>query len=619
MLSIDEQLNQLLLKQRQQARLLLRLIAGLAVLVSLGLIVFRYGFYLNNQEHELYHYRLNVALFVFVLVYSINLLFQQNRLQSALRNSVETALVVIGTIHGILGFLFNINLTAILLNWGGSSMPYLHYDYLLTVYTLIFVGVQAVRLSTKLSNINVEPATLFIGSFLLLILLGTLLLLLPAMSRSTEAVPFVTALFTSVSASCVTGLIVVDTGTYFSTKGQFVILLLFQIGGIGIVSFATFFATFLSKGVGLKHQSMIKDFLSTENLLSAQGLLRKVIVITLSIELAGAFIIFLSWDENLQFNSVYQKIFFSIFHSVSAFCNAGFSLFPQGLETNMLSNNSPLFKASGNVIEVNSMYNLHLSIALLIILGSIGFNTIEDVFAFDKQKNQLIRPVQQWQISTKIAVYSTGILILIGFLTFTALEIYQLTDRTIVEAFITTFFQSVTLRTAGFNTIDLTTLKVPTIIMSIFLMFIGASPGGTGGGIKSTTFYIIALSAWLNIKGLNRIEIGKRTIPDQLVGRAYSIFIFATTYNLIAVFLLSITEANTEGADILTLLFEQISAFSTVGLSLGITSSLTTAGKFILIVTMYIGRVGTITLALALSEKVLTTSYRYPDGYVMVG
>jgi Trk-type K+ transport system membrane component len=155
--------------------------------------------------------------------------------------------------------------------------------------------------------------------------------------------------------------------------------------------------------------------------------------------------------------------------------------------------------------------------------------------------------------------------------------------------------------------------------MSIFLMFIGASPGGTGGGIKSTTFYIIALSAWLNIKGLNRIEIGKRTIPDQLVGRAYSIFIFATTYNLIAVFLLSITEANTEGADILTLLFEQISAFSTVGLSLGITSSLTTAGKFILIVTMYIGRVGTITLALALSEKVLTTSYRYPDGYVMVG
>lgn len=619
MLSIDEQLNQLLLKQRQQARLLLRLIAGLAVLVSLGLIVYRYGFYLNNQEHELYHYRLNVALFVFVLVYSINLLFQQNRLQSALRNSVETALVVIGTIHGILGFLFNINLTAILLNWGGSSMPYLHYDYLLTVYTLIFVGVQAVRLSTKLSNINVEPATLFIGSFLLLILLGTLLLLLPAMSRTTETVPFVTALFTSVSASCVTGLIVVDTGTYFSTKGQFVILLLFQIGGIGIVSFATFFATFLSKGVGLKHQSMIKDFLSTENLLSAQGLLRKVVVITLSIELAGASFIFLSWDENLQFNSVYQKIFFSIFHSVSAFCNAGFSLFPQGLETNMLSNNSPLFKASGNIIEVNSMYNLHLSIALLIILGSIGFNTIEDVFAFDKEKNQLIRPVQQWQISTKIAVYSTGILILIGFLTFTALEIYQLTDRTIVEALITTFFQSVTLRTAGFNTIDLTTLKVPTIIMSIFLMFIGASPGGTGGGIKSTTFYIIALSAWLNIKGLNRIEIGKRTIPDQLVGRAYSIFIFATTYNLIAVFLLSITEANTEGADILTLLFEQISAFSTVGLSLGITSSLTTAGKFILIVTMYIGRVGTITLALALSEKVLTTSYRYPDGYVMVG
>nr|MBX2841105.1 Trk-type K+ transporter membrane component [Flammeovirgaceae bacterium] len=383
--------------------------------------------------------------------------------------------------------------------------------------------------------------------------------------------------------------------------------------------------TFLAKGVGLKHQSIIKDHLSSESLVSAKGLLTRVIQITMIIEILGTIFLFMAWDDELKFNTLGQKIFYSIFHSISAFCNAGFSLFSDGLFTNDISEGTAVFARESD-INLRKMYLLHFIIAILIILGSIGFSTIEDIFTLNKTKRRFKNPNKEWRLSTRIAVYSTVILVSIGTIGFMFLEFNQLTDRTIIEALSTSFFQSVTTRTAGFHTMNFggspggVPIGNPTIIMVIFLMFIGAAPGSTGGGIKSTTFYVLTMSAISNIKGQDRIEIGKRTIPDDLIRKAFSVFMFATTYNLIAVFVLSITESgNPAEIGILQLVFEQISAFATVGLSMGITSDLTAMGKVVIIISMYIGRVGTLTLALALSNKVITNSYRYPDGHVMVG
>ncbi len=523
------------------------------------------------------------------------------------------------------------------------SDPEKSYHDFLSFYLIILLGIELTKVSTKISDLDFKPASTFIFSFVILIGIGTGLLMLPAMTNGgsggityRDSMPFIDALFTSVSASCVTGLAVVDTTTYFTLKGQLVIMMLIQFGGIGIVSFATF----LNKGVGLKHQSIIQDVLSSESLTSAKTLLRKIIIITLTIELLGCIFLFFSWDESLQFRSLGQKIFYSVFHSISAFCNAGFSLFPNGLFTNDIPDSEALKFPSGQPVflgsrvEVHNMYNLHFIIALLIILGSVGFGTIEDLLTPSKIRERLAQPWKPLKISTRIAVQSTIVLVVVGTVGFMILEANQLRDRTIIQALNTSFFQSVTCRTAGFNTMNFAEPTLPgevlepgepvgmqyaTIILCMFLMFIGAAPGSTGGGIKSSTFWLIFRSSFASIKGQERIEIGKRTIPNDLVRKAYSIFMFATTYNIIAVFLLSITEAGNPEISILEIVFEQISAFATAGLSLGITSDLSVWGKWIIIFSMYIGRVGTLTLALALSNKVKTNSYRYPDGHVMVG
>ncbi len=619
MASVEEQINNLLYNWRERSFSLLKVISTMNALVGVILLIYRYGFLLTDAEIENIFANIDLVFLVFGLVFIIRLVFSIQRKEYLLKTWFEAALIFFLFGHGIINYIFNVKPVLLFFEVLGYTYPLLSYQHFLSFYLVVLVGLEVTKVSTKISDLELKPATTFIASFVVLILVGTGLLMLPAMTQGRESMSFLNALFTSVSASCVTGLAVEDTGTYFTFKGQIVLMFLIQLGGIGIVSFATFFASFMAKGVGLKHQSIIQDHLSSESLISATALLRRVIIITLLIEFFGFILIFFSWDEDLQFNNLGQRIFFSAFHSVSAFCNAGFSLFPDSLYTNYLSDYTPLFNRSGMDINVQRMYGLHFIIALLIIFGGLGFSTIEDIFTRDKVRKRFKKPWKEWKISTRIAVNSTLILLSIGTVGFMTLEAYQLTNRTILEALNTAFFQSVTTRTAGFNTMDFSGLKEATIIMVIFLMFIGACPGSTGGGIKSSTFLLIALSSIANIKGRERIEIGKRTIPEDLIRKAFSIFMFATTYNIIAIFFLTITESGNENISILPIVFEQVSAFATVGLSMGITSELSDAGKAIIIISMYIGRVGTLTLALALSNKVKTNSYRYPDGHVMVG
>lgn len=625
MQKLGEHINNLLYNQREKVLGLVRIASGIMVVLGVGLLVYRYGF-LPAEEN------MQQILFFFDVLFAANLFFFVIRWLLALEKKTfiikswfESTLNLIIFIHGLIFYLSEgYNLLLIILESLNIRNPILTYHHILSIFLLILIFLELTKFSTKISDLELKPASTFINSFILLILIGTLLLMLPAMTHEKGGMDFLDALFISVSASCVTGLTVVDISAFFTFKGHLVLLFLFQLGGIGIVSFATFFASFLSKGVSLKHQSIIQDFLSSESLDSAKGLLKKVIIMTIAIEVVGAIFIFFMWDEELKFNSIGYKIFYSIFHGVSAFCNAGFSLFSDGLFTNNISQGNAVFAREVD-INLRQMYPLHFIIAIMVILGSIGFSTIED-FTNKSRKGRKIKPINEWKIGTKVAIYSSFFLIIAGTIGFMILEAHQLTDRTIIEALITSFFQSVTTRTAGFHTMNFggsesgLPLANPTLILVIFLMFIGASPGSTGGGIKSTTFLVLVLAAIANIKGQNRIELDRRTIPNELIRKAFSIFMFATSYNLLAIFILSITEGNNPAiSNILALVFEQISAFSTVGLSMGITADLSWMGKIVIILSMFIGRVGTLTLALALSSKVITNSYRYPEGNIMVG
>jgi Trk-type K+ transport system membrane component len=304
-------------------------------------------------------------------------------------------------------------------------------------------------------------------------------------------------------------------------------------------------------------------------------------------------------------NSLANKIYFSIFHSISAFCNAGFSLFPNGLaETG-----------------VDTSYVAHIVLAFIIIFGSLGFTTIQDVFSPRKMRERLSMPWKSWSMGTQIAINMTILFVIAGTVGFFFLEQgenHTLVGKNIYESIIISFFQSVTTRTAGFNTVSLgiSDISQPTYIMFIFLMFVGAASGSTGGGIKTSTFLLLAVSAVASIRGKKTVELNNRSIANDTINRAFSIVAFAITYNAICIFVLLIVQPD---ADIRELFFELISAFATVGLSTGITSSLNEYSQVILIITMYVGRVGTLTLALALSKKVLSTSYQYPTAHVMVG
>jgi len=565
------------------------------------LLFFVFGFETESNELEQVFLGLDVVLIIYFFSFIIRLLYEFRRRDFLINNKLETLLVLIIIVNTISNYYFDNQLIKYLTGALGFKNYQDAYLTFITFYFLVLIVYEFIKASTVLSKLKTKPARTFIYSFVLLIAFGTGVLMLPAMSIQEGSMPFMDALFTAVSASCVTGLIVVDTATYFTMKGQFVIMILFQLGGLGIISFTSFFATFLKSGVGIKQQLMLQDFLVSESLFSAKGLLRKIIAITLVIELTSFVLIFFSWGEDVVFDSMGQKIFFSAFHSVSAFCNAGFSLFTNGLFEEGVANS----------------YILHIIIALTLILGGLGFSSIQDLFSKKKLKDRFENPWKDWALSTKIAVYTSLVLLASGTLVFYLLEQdNSLGDKNFIESLIASFFQSATARTAGFNTVDFGALRTPTLIVIAFLMFIGASSGSVGGGIKTSTFYLLIVSVFATLRGRLKIEIDRKFIPKELLFKALSIFFFAASLNLIGIFILTITDRQ---FTLMQLIFEEVSAFGTVGLSTGITSELSLAGRVVIILSMFIGRVGTLTFALALSSRKSTKSYKYPKAHLMVG
>ena len=468
-------------------------------------------------------------------------------------------------------------------------------------YFFVLVGIELGKASSKLSLLKLNPPQLLILSFVILIFAGTGLLMMPEMTKEVHYMPFFEALFTSISASCVTGLIVVDTATYFTQKGHTVLMLLIQLGGLNIISFATLFAIFSKKGLGIKHQTMIQENFSSDSLLSGKGLLRKIFVFSFFIEVLGTILLYFTWSPQLKFPHLQEQFFYSLFHSVSAFNNAGFSLFGDGLSNHLIQNS----------------FGIHLIIAGLIFFGSIGFPVIQDLFNLERIKKTLKTPWSGLKLSTQISFYTALILIAFGTLMFYFLEQQNSLNGMKIEGqLITSLFHSITARTAGFNTVDFSIIGTPMLIIFIFLMFIGASPGSTGGGIKTSTFTLIIYSALNTIKGQKRIEIGNRTISDELLHKAFSIFLFSASTIFIAIFVLSISDGN---KGLMPIAFETVSAFSTVGLSTGITPNLSIVGKIVIMICMFIGRIGTLTLAFALSRKIKSYNHQYPNAHLTIG
>ncbi len=596
-----ESLNRNLYGSKLLVYTIIRRTTYVLTILAVGLLLYAHGVVKDPGRLQQLYYAIDAILVVFVLIYLIRILYSFERLKFLQRTRFEGALMGIILVNEFSTYVLQAPLIYNLFESIGIPLSVEIYRAAVSLYMLVLLIVELLETKIHLKTIQLKPSFIFILSFLFLIFVGAGLFMLPKMSNAPDGIRFIDALFMATSASCVTGLSVVDPGTYFTFSGQVVLLILVQMGGLGILTFTTFFVSLMRQGVGIKQHVAMHQLLESESLISSKQMLRNLVLLTLTIESIGAFAVFLSWGPEAQFTNLGSKLFFSVFHAVSAFCNAGFSLYPQGLFTE----------------PVRYAYVLHLIIAMLIIFGGLGFPTIVDVFSPKAMRARLQTPWKDWKMLSRVTIYVTAALLALGTVGFFLLEYNNsLQDKNLAEALVTSFFQSATTRTAGFNTVDISTLTVPTMLLFIFLMFIGGSPGSTAGGIKTTTFAVILLAVSTTIRNKRHLEIGNRTIPHSVAYKAFSVFTFASIINLLFLFILTISDAK---YDIIQLAMEQISAFATVGLSTGITAGLSDVGKLVIVSSMFIGRVGTITLAIALSTKTSSTNYKYPETHLVVG
>jgi len=445
---------------------------------------------------------------------------------------------------------------------------------------------------------TMEPAQVMVIGFGVVILFGGLILNLPIAAKSGKSVGLLNALFTSTSAVCVTGLVVVDTSTYWNEFGQLVIISLIQVGGLGFMTMATMFSLLTGKKINLRERLLIQESLNQRDLSGLVKLTRYIIMMTFAIEGTGALLLSMVFIPKL---GLIKGIWYSIFHSISAFCNAGFDLM------------GPISGEYSSLMYFVDNSLINLVICGLIILGGIGFPVLLDVIN-NKKYSKL-------NVHSKIVINTTAILIAIGFLFIFIVEFNNkgsLGGLNMKEKLLSSLFQSVTLRTAGYSTIDLTLLKESTLFLMIILMLIGASPASTGGGLKTTTVATLFLTVKSFILGKEDIEVYQRRISSTTVRKSLGIFFIGVFVALFGTLMLTIVSP---GFSLLESAFEVVSAFATVGLSLGGSPTLTAFGKIIIMILMFSGRVGSLTIFIALlsRSKKIKSKVRYAEGKIIVG
>lgn len=425
-----------------------------------------------------------------------------------------------------------------------------------------------------------------------IILIGTLLLSLPAASRDGASLPFIDALFTSASATCVTGLVVHDTYTQFSLFGQIVILCLIQIGGLGFMTVATLFLMMARRKIGLAERGVLTESVSAFQIGGIVRLIRRIIICTAIVEGTGAILLAIRFCPQM---GVATGVYYAIFHSISAFCNAGFDLMGR-------------FAPYTSLIPYQSDVLVNLTIMTLIVIGGLGFVVWDDIM---EHKLRYVR----YKLHTKIVLLSTAFLIIGGAILFYAMEQGNvLAAMHPIDKLLASLFQSITPRTAGFNTVDTAALTEGGTVLSMLLMLIGASPGSTGGGIKTTTIMVILLATISYIRNTDDINIFHRRLENNTIKRAYCSTTIYIMLSILGIFLL----ITTQGLPAKDAAFETLSALGTVGLSTGITRELDTLSRMVIILLMYSGRVGSLTLLMAVMMGT-KSKLRNPEEKIIIG
>lgn len=452
-------------------------------------------------------------------------------------------------------------------------------------------------------NFYFNPTILFVISFIGLILIGAALLMFPRATVITR-LTFSEAIFMSTSAVCITGLSVTDISTNLSTFGQTVIMILIQVGGLGIMTFTGFFGYFFSGGLSFKNQLMYGEILDEKKLNSVISTLLTIIFITILFEFIGAVFIYFSLDPKL-FESQGQQVFFAVFHAISSFCNSGFSILDEGI-------GNPYYRYN---------YNFQIILALIFILGGLGFSTVYNFYTFVKNKiirlfslllgREVKHKAQYFKFNTKFIVVCNAIVLVVITIAYFVMEQKHtlLEDNSVYGEWVTSFFMANASRSAGFNSVSMSLLGAPTLLMFTIVMWIGSSPGSTGGGVKVTTVALAFLNIFALARGNDSIEIFKKRIALESIHKAFAIIFLSGAIISISFLLLLITDGD---KSLKALLFETISAYTTCGLSLGVTPYLSVGGKYIIIFTMFVGRVGTLTLLMSLIKNTKNKSYTYP-------
>lgn len=561
-------------------------------------IVYYYGYPQTPTSLKSVHLIIRASIWFYILKYLLRIFYDFNPGHFIRDNRMDSLVFVVMVVQELFFLIFGHQvMNGIFMS--ALKIPIADVSILaVQLYFFIIVGLELGKAAVKLSKLKISPARLLALSFLGLIGFGTAMLMLPEMT--THGISFIDSLFTSTSAVCVTGLTTVDTATAFTHKGHWIIMMLIQLGGINIVAFAAFFTIFYRDSSSIKYQSLIKDLLDTDEMSKSRSVLRSIIIFSVLIEAVGVAVIYFSWGPTVEFKEGQSRLFFSMFHSISAFNNAGFSLW---------ANN---FFEEG----VRLSWGVHGVVAMLVFLGGIGFPVLQDFVNLRKKRVNPIFYYKYMQPSSRIALRTSLFLIIGGALAFFFLYPVHPDDVSTGGRVMQSVFHSVIARTAGFNSVDVGKFSEPLILIFCFLMFIGASPVSTGGGVKTTTFAVILKSTFMAIKGTRHLTFMQHTLRPALVQRAISIVVIYSSWFLVGTICLSIVEPH---LNVMHLVFEELSALSTVGLSMGVTSSLGTAAKSILVISMFIGRIGSLTILLALIKRSSPVQYTYSHTNVLIG
>ncbi|XOD69034.1 MAG: potassium transporter TrkG [Flavobacteriales bacterium AspAUS03] len=580
--------------------LLRKILPYFTILISICLII-NLG-WRNPWINTLYGTAILFSISLLLILLHVGLLFERSA------KKWQQAMIVFSLL--ILGFSLLTTFGWIYLDASGSSFlqKLLKAKTPLIIGLILYILVRITRLIRVLYTRIHNPAFIFVISFIFLALGGTGLLLLP--EATVNGISFIDAAFTSTSAVCVTGLVVLDTAKEFTFFGKVIIMILMELGGLGILTITSFFGYFFRGSASFREGLYMSNFLSTDSLNDVMNLAVKVVGITLAIECAGAIMIYCTTQGTNT--GPEGPVFFAAFHSISAFCNAGFSTLSEGLYTAPLRYN----------------YSLQFVIVSLLILGGIGFNILFNFYTYIKLtfkkrfynifKHEYLRqPARIVILNTRIVMITTVALLLVGTIFYFVSEYHNslAEHHSFAGKWMAAFFSSATPRTAGFQVVDISRFAPTTVFFTMLLMWIGASPASTGGGIKTSTFILAILNIFSLSKEKAYLEIQSKEISLDSVRRAFAIITLSLIVIGLAIFIILGLEKQ---ADMLKVSFEAFSAFSTVGLSLGITSNLSSGSKLVLIILMLLGRIGTFNLMVGIMKKIRAQHHRYPKETILI-